>query len=187
MKFTTIFILLTTFSLTNSVLRGGKTATLKKWLIEEDTAIQSVPNITIAPFNTFDPFKYYVSLCHPDIKRNQDWRRKKNYLICGGSLVRRNKVLTAADCVVGNRHKLFKPYDFIVVVHGSKDVFGTGGKFYDMADIVVSIQLDIAIIILDRNVDGILDSDCLRLSKETPRDMTLGLFSGYGRFYEVPV
>lgn len=194
MKFPTIFVLLTIFLSTNSfLLQQHRTAFLKQWLIESASSIKSVPNITRPPFNTFDPLKYHVILCHPDIKRNIDWKRKKNHEICGGTLVRRNKVLTAANCVFTSRHKRLEKYDFMVV-HGSKDVYGTGGKFYYPLHIEVSskynpretaIQFDIAVIILDRDVDGILDSDCPRLASETPPERTVAMFSGYGRFYKV--
>lgn len=201
MKIFTILILLTTLSMsygqlyTNGKIRE-KTGAIKQRLYQDlvTNPLYSVHNITRAPFNIFNPAKYHVIICYPNIKQDKDWKRKRNEAICGGSLIRKDKILTAGHCVVDTHFRPLKPYD-IVILHGSRDVFGmSGGKIYYVRQIIVStkynayeasIQYDIAILILDGHVDGVLDSDFLKLAKATPAQGTFGMFSGYGRFYNV--
>lgn len=161
----------------------------------EDTIDPSkaVLKISKSPFNTFNPLKYFASLCKPTIKRKND--TKRIFQFCGGTFLKAHKVLTAAHCVYDKNDNKLKLYD-LVVVHGSLDVFGTNGTIYNIKEIIVHskfnpngvlLQYDMAILILDRNVTGMSESDFVRVAGSTPHDGTVGMFSGFGRLYNVNI
>lgn len=159
-----------------------------------DVAIEpskAVQKIVKSPFNKFNPLKYHASLCFPTIKNKNGPKRILQF--CGGTFIKVYKVLTAAHCVHDGNQKKIKSHD-LVVVHGSMDVFASSGNVYNVKEIIVHPkydptgllqQYDVALLILAENATEINSSDCVGIAGSTPFEDTVGIFSGFGKFYDV--
>lgn len=102
--------------------------------------------------------------------------------LCGGTILSKDTIITAADCVEGN-----EPRNYVIVA-GSSNTAGSDGTIIPIKSIIVhpnydyySIKFNVAILKLESDLDfNGFSKAAIRLAEFTPKTGN-GVLSGYGK------